>query len=148
MKRRILLHFAHLLHIFCMHIFAPPHSVAFPPHIPFSTAFPAASAADWLSGSRWRKRRRFLRSKSSSVGDWLEADGRNAAAFCVANLRLCDQRPKDVLRRGSNSTQQRCHGTPENLGTSRRRMFILKHFELQRTLKSRFLLSFFVDLSL
>ena len=98
-----------------------------------------------------------------------EADGENAAAFCaaslaplgigwkrmaetpklcVANLRLCDQRPKDVLRRGSNSTQQRCHGTPENLGTSRRRMFILKHFELQRTLKSRFLLSFFVDLSL
>jgi len=95
--------FAHLLHIFCMHIFAPPHSVAFPPHIPFSTAFPAASAADWLSGSRWQKRRRLLRSKSSSVGDWLEADGENAAAFCVANLRLCDQRPKDVFRRGSNS---------------------------------------------
>lgn len=69
MKRRILLHFAHLLHIL-----APPHNVAFPLHIAFPTAFPAASAADWLSGSRWRTHRRLLRSKSS-VRDWLSGSG-------------------------------------------------------------------------
>lgn len=106
-----------------------------------------------------------------------EADGENAAAFCAASLaplgigwkRMAETPPPFALQiygfaiSGQKmccgeaqtpwlvlevNTQQRCHGTPENLGTSHRRMFNLKHFELQRTLKSRFLLSFFVDLSL